>query len=148
LAVISATSSLDQKVQPRPAVELVPQALCGCQGEGVLRCGAAAHDGVYCGLAGGKALEGGVPVERIMQQCTGNEFVQGQRAGAAGDGKPVCGQAPTGVERTPIGGDGLAAQQLTALLRRAGIRRASGLLIILFGLWSLPGPHQHWLMGH
>jgi len=43
---------------------------------------------------------------------------------------------------------GLAAQRLTALLRRAGIRRASGLLIILFGLWSLPGPHQHWLMGH
>jgi len=43
---------------------------------------------------------------------------------------------------------GLAAQQLTRLLRRAGIRRASGLLIILFGLWSLPGPHQHWLMGH
>jgi len=43
---------------------------------------------------------------------------------------------------------GLAAQQLTTLLRRAGIRRTSGLLIILFGLWSLPGPHQHWLMGH
>jgi len=43
---------------------------------------------------------------------------------------------------------GLAAQQLTTLLRRAGIRRASGLLIILFGLWSFPGSHQHWLMGH
>jgi len=42
----------------------------------------------------------------------------------------------------------LAAQQLSSVLRRTGIRRASGLLIILFGLWSLPGPHQHWLMGH
>jgi len=43
---------------------------------------------------------------------------------------------------------GLAASRLAALLRRAGFRRASGLLIILFALWSLPGPHQHWLMGH
>jgi hypothetical protein len=25
---------------------------------------------------------------------------------------------------------------------------AGGLLVILFGLWTLPGPHQHWLMGH
>ena len=22
------------------------------------------------------------------------------------------------------------------------------LLVILFGLWTLPGPHQAWLMGH
>ena len=22
------------------------------------------------------------------------------------------------------------------------------LLVILFGIWTLPGPHQHWLMGH
>jgi len=43
---------------------------------------------------------------------------------------------------------GLAAQTFSQLLHRAGIRRTSGLLIILFGLWSLPGPHQHWLMGH
>jgi len=43
---------------------------------------------------------------------------------------------------------GLAAQQLTALLQRSGIRRGSGVLILLFGLWSLPGAHQHWLMGH
>jgi len=43
---------------------------------------------------------------------------------------------------------GLAAERLTALLRRQGIRMAGGVLVILFGLWTLPGPHQHWLMGH
>ncbi|PTU75464.1 sulfite exporter TauE/SafE family protein [Pseudomonas mangrovi] len=43
---------------------------------------------------------------------------------------------------------GLAAERLTALLRRRGVRIAGGVLVILFGLWTLPGPHQHWLMGH
>ncbi|HSC82713.1 MAG TPA: sulfite exporter TauE/SafE family protein [Pseudomonas sp.] len=43
---------------------------------------------------------------------------------------------------------GMAAERLTALLRKRGIRVAGGLLVILFGLWTLPGPHQHWLMGH
>ncbi|MCY1451535.1 hypothetical protein D9M71_684060 [compost metagenome] len=43
---------------------------------------------------------------------------------------------------------GLAAERLTALLRKRGIRIAGGLLVILFGLWTLPGPHQAWLMGH
>jgi sulfite exporter TauE/SafE len=43
---------------------------------------------------------------------------------------------------------GLAAEKLTALLRRRGVRIAGGLLVILFGLWTLPGPHQAWLMGH
>ncbi|UUY07241.1 sulfite exporter TauE/SafE family protein [Pseudomonas sp. J452] len=43
---------------------------------------------------------------------------------------------------------GLAAERLTALLRKRGVRMAGGLLVILFGLWTLPGPHQHWLMGH
>ncbi|MBS7660772.1 sulfite exporter TauE/SafE family protein [Pseudomonas lalucatii] len=43
---------------------------------------------------------------------------------------------------------GMAAERLTALLRRRGVRTAGGLLVILFGLWTLPGPHQHWLMGH
>lgn len=43
---------------------------------------------------------------------------------------------------------GLAAERLTALLRRRGVRIAGGLLVILFGIWTLPGPHQHWLMGH
>ena len=43
---------------------------------------------------------------------------------------------------------GMAAERLTALLRRRGVRVAGGLLVILFGIWTLPGPHQHWLMGH
>lgn len=43
---------------------------------------------------------------------------------------------------------GLAAERMTALLRRRGVRMAGGLLVITFGLWTLPGPHQHWLMGH
>ena len=43
---------------------------------------------------------------------------------------------------------GLAAERLTALLRRRGVRIAGGLLVVLFGLWTLPGPHQAWLMGH
>ena len=43
---------------------------------------------------------------------------------------------------------GLAAERLTALLRKRGVRVAGGVLVMLFGLWTLPGPHQHWLMGH
>jgi len=43
---------------------------------------------------------------------------------------------------------GLAAERVAALLRRRGVRQAGGLLVMLFGLWTLPGPHQHWLMGH
>ncbi len=43
---------------------------------------------------------------------------------------------------------GMAAERLTALLRKQGVRMAGGILVILFGLWTLPGPHQHWLMGH
>jgi sulfite exporter TauE/SafE len=31
---------------------------------------------------------------------------------------------------------------------QAQVRMAGGLLVMLFGLWTLPGPHQHWLMGH
>ncbi|MBD8569126.1 MULTISPECIES: sulfite exporter TauE/SafE family protein [Pseudomonas syringae group] len=42
----------------------------------------------------------------------------------------------------------LAAERTTALLRRRSVRTAGGVLVILFGLWTLPGPHQHWLMGH
>lgn len=43
---------------------------------------------------------------------------------------------------------GLAAERTTALLRQRGVRMAGGLLVIVFGIWTLPGPHQHWLMGH
>ncbi|WP_449124120.1 sulfite exporter TauE/SafE family protein [Pseudomonas viridiflava] len=43
---------------------------------------------------------------------------------------------------------GLAAERTTSLLRKRSVRAAGGVLVILFGLWTLPGPHQHWLMGH
>lgn len=43
---------------------------------------------------------------------------------------------------------GLAAERANKLLRKRGVRMAGGVLVILFGLWTLPGPHQHWLMGH
>ncbi|ACO78200.1 hypothetical protein AvCA_19930 [Azotobacter vinelandii CA] len=43
---------------------------------------------------------------------------------------------------------GLAAERLTAWLRQKHVRIASGLLVILFGFWTLPGPHQTWLTGH
>ncbi|MFH7617587.1 sulfite exporter TauE/SafE family protein, partial [Pseudomonas syringae pv. tagetis] len=32
--------------------------------------------------------------------------------------------------------------------RKRGVRVAGGLLVIVFGLWTLPGAHQHRLMGH
>ncbi|UTW07709.1 sulfite exporter TauE/SafE family protein [Pseudomonas benzenivorans] len=43
---------------------------------------------------------------------------------------------------------GMAAERVTALLRKRGVRTAGGVLVIMFGVWTLPGPHQHWLMGH
>jgi sulfite exporter TauE/SafE len=43
---------------------------------------------------------------------------------------------------------GLAAERVTAILRKRSVRMAGGLLVILFGIWTLPGLHQHWLMGH
>ncbi|MGE8114923.1 sulfite exporter TauE/SafE family protein [Pseudomonas sp. NPDC086566] len=43
---------------------------------------------------------------------------------------------------------GLAAERVNAVLRRRSVRMAGGVLVILFGIWTLPGPHQHWLMGH
>jgi hypothetical protein len=39
---------------------------------------------------------------------------------------------------------GLAAERLTALLRKRGVRVAGGIMVILFGIWT----HQQWLMGH
>ena len=43
---------------------------------------------------------------------------------------------------------GMAAERLMAILRQRGVRIAGGMMVMLFGLWTLPGPHQHWLMGH
>ena len=43
---------------------------------------------------------------------------------------------------------GLAAERLRHLLRQRGVQIAGGVLVLAFGIWTLPGPHQHWLMGH
>ena len=43
---------------------------------------------------------------------------------------------------------GLAAERVNAVLKRRSVRMAGGVLVMLFGIWTLPGPHQHWLMGH
>ncbi|MHC5124944.1 sulfite exporter TauE/SafE family protein [Pseudomonas inefficax] len=43
---------------------------------------------------------------------------------------------------------GLAAERVNILLKRRSVRVAGGVLVMLFGVWTMPGPHQHWLMGH
>ena len=43
---------------------------------------------------------------------------------------------------------GLAAERLGRLLRRRSVRIGAGLMVIIMGLWTFPGLHQHWLMGH
>lgn len=43
---------------------------------------------------------------------------------------------------------GLAAERLNRILRKRSVRMAGGILVIAFGLWTLPGPHQAWMMGH
>ncbi len=43
---------------------------------------------------------------------------------------------------------GLAAERVGSVLRNRSVRMAGGVMVMLFGLWTLPGPHQHWLMGH
>lgn len=43
---------------------------------------------------------------------------------------------------------GLAAERLMALLRKRAVRVSAAILVILFGIWTLPGPHKAFLMGH
>ncbi|MFT5781576.1 MAG: sulfite exporter TauE/SafE [Pseudomonas sp.] len=43
---------------------------------------------------------------------------------------------------------GLAAERVNRILRKRSVRMAGGILVIAFGLWTLPGPHQAWMMGH
>lgn len=43
---------------------------------------------------------------------------------------------------------GLAAQRLIHVLRKRAVRTTAAVLVILFGIWTLPGPHQSWIMGH
>lgn len=42
---------------------------------------------------------------------------------------------------------GLLAHRLTTLLRRRAVRIVAAVLIILFGVWTIPGPHTAWLAG-
>lgn len=42
---------------------------------------------------------------------------------------------------------GFAAERLGYFLRKSSVRATAGLLVILYGIWTLPGPHHHWLMG-
>tara|TARA_R110002051_G_scaffold325834_1_gene431935 strand:+ start:95136 stop:95876 length:741 start_codon:yes stop_codon:yes gene_type:complete len=43
---------------------------------------------------------------------------------------------------------GLAAQKMMFWLRKRSVRISAAILVILFGVWTLPGPHKAWLMGH
>lgn len=42
---------------------------------------------------------------------------------------------------------GFAAERLGQFLRNSKVRAVAGLLVILYGIWTLPGPHHHLLMG-
>ena len=42
---------------------------------------------------------------------------------------------------------GLLANRMMAVLRRRAVRVTAGLLIILFGIWTIPGPHTAWIFG-
>lgn len=42
---------------------------------------------------------------------------------------------------------GFAAERLGQFLRHGKVRATAGLLVILYGIWTLPGPHHHLLMG-
>ncbi|OED49968.1 cytochrome biogenesis protein [Endozoicomonas sp. (ex Bugula neritina AB1)] len=41
---------------------------------------------------------------------------------------------------------GLFARQLTTLIQAQITRNVAGILMILFGIWATPGPHQKWVM--
>ncbi|GGC88753.1 sulfite exporter TauE/SafE family protein [Halopseudomonas salina] len=43
---------------------------------------------------------------------------------------------------------GLMAERMLAVLRNRSVRVTAAILVILFGVWTLPGPHKAWLMGH
>lgn len=43
---------------------------------------------------------------------------------------------------------GLVAERMLVFLRKRSVRVTAALLVILFGIWTLPGPHKAWLMGH
>ena len=42
---------------------------------------------------------------------------------------------------------GLLANRMLAILRQRAVRVTAGILIILFGIWTIPGPHTAWMAG-
>ncbi|WP_426416833.1 sulfite exporter TauE/SafE family protein [Aestuariirhabdus sp. LZHN29] len=40
---------------------------------------------------------------------------------------------------------GLVSSRITHVMRNQTTRGLAGMLVIVFGLWTLPGPHQQWL---
>jgi len=62
--------------------------------------------------------------------------------------RPLAGEHPGEHQRSDQQVVEAAAERLTALLRQRSLRVSAALVIILFGLWTLPGPHQQWLMQH
>lgn len=43
---------------------------------------------------------------------------------------------------------GLMAQRMLSLLRKRAVRTSAAILVILFGIWTIPGPHHALIMGH
>lgn len=43
---------------------------------------------------------------------------------------------------------GLMAQRMLVLLRKRAFRTGAAILVILFGIWTIPGPHHALIMGH
>ncbi|CAM3671665.1 sulfite exporter TauE/SafE family protein [Parendozoicomonas haliclonae] len=41
---------------------------------------------------------------------------------------------------------GLLAKQMQTLLQSRAFRSGAGILVILIGIWTIPGPHQMWIM--
>ncbi len=41
---------------------------------------------------------------------------------------------------------GIMAKQIQWFLQKKLVRTTVGILVIIFGLWTIPGPHQMWLM--
>ena len=41
---------------------------------------------------------------------------------------------------------GAFSRRLSGIIQAKVTRNLAGILIMIFGLWSMPGPHQHWVM--
>lgn len=109
-------SSSDQKAGSRPKEHLVElplqvglshgaQAVLGNQSF------APGDDLSDCSFCGREAIQGPIPIDRVLQQRAGDEFVQCQRAIPSSNGLSVFGQTPSSIEGASVDDDMLAAQQ-------------------------------------